>query len=164
MTLTFRPAVAGDLPQLLQIFADARTFMRTHGNPSQWPDSYPGRDRLAAEIARGVCHVVEGDGAIQAVFCLIAGDDPTYHVIEDGAWPEDVPYATIHRMASAGRVPGIGRFCIRWCLEQGLPIRADTHADNVYMQRALESCGFTRCGTIFTEDGSPRWAYYHAAE
>ena len=93
---------------------------------------------LAAEIERGVCYVVMGEGAIQAVFCLIPGDEPTYRIMEDGAWPEDLPYATIHRMASAGQVRGIGQFCIDWCLRQGLPVRADTHADNVYMQRALE--------------------------
>ena len=32
-----------------------------------------------------------------------------------------------------------------------------------YMQRALEKSGFVRCGRIYTEDGSPRWAYYHKA-
>ena len=145
MKLTVRRAAAADLPTLLQIFDNARAFMRTHGNPHQWPDSYP------------------GEGAIQAVFCLIPGDEPTYRIIEDGAWPEDLPYATIHRMASAGQVRGIGQFCIDWCLRQGLPVRADTHADNVYMQRALEKSGFVRCGRIYTEDGSPRWAYYHKA-
>ena len=97
------------------------------------------------------------------MFCLIPGDEPTYRIMEDGAWPEDLPYATIHRMASAGQVRGIGQFCIDWCLRQGLPVRADTHADNVYMQRALEKSGFVRCGRIYTEDGSPRWAYYHKA-
>ena len=30
-------------------------------------------------------------------------------------------------------------------------------------QRALEKSGFVRCGRIYTEDGSPRWAYYHKA-
>ena len=97
------------------------------------------------------------------MFCLSPGDEPTYRIMEDGAWPEDLPYATIHRMASAGQVRGIGQFCIDWCLRQGLPVRADTHADNVYMQRALEKSGFVRCGRIYTEDGSPRWAYYHKA-
>lgn len=43
----------------------------------------------------------------------------------------------------------------------GLPLRADTHADNIYMQRALTATGFVRCGTIYTEDGTPRLAYYH---
>ena len=48
-----------------------------------------------------------------------------------------------------------------WCLQQGLPLRADTHANNIYMQRALTATGFVRCGTIYTEDGTPRLAYYH---
>ena len=42
MKLTVRRAAAADLPTLLQIFDNARAFMRTHGNPHQWPDSYPG--------------------------------------------------------------------------------------------------------------------------
>ena len=91
MKLTVRRAAAADLPTLLQIFDNARAFMRTHGNPHQWPDSYPGAARLAAEIERGVCYVVMGEGAIQAVFCLIPGDEPTYRIMEDGVWPEDLP-------------------------------------------------------------------------
>jgi len=85
MKLTVRRAAAADLPTLLQIFDNARAFMRTHGNPHQWPDSYPGAVRLTAEIERGVCYVVMGEGAIQAVFCLIPGDEPTYRIMEDGA-------------------------------------------------------------------------------
>ena len=54
MKLTVRRAAAADLPTLLQIFDNARAFMRTHGNPHQWPDSYPGAARLTAEIERGV--------------------------------------------------------------------------------------------------------------
>ena len=159
MKLTVRRAAAADLPTLLQIFDNARAFMHTHGNPHQWPDSYPGAARLAAEIERGVCYVVMGEGAIQAVFCLISGEDPTYRQIEDGAWPEAVPYATIHRLASAGRVGGIGRFCIDWCLQQGLPLRADTHADNKIMQHVLEKNGFRKCGIIHLANGDPRLAY-----
>ena len=128
MEFTVRAATTAELPELMQLYTNARAFMQTHGNPTQWHAGYPGEARLAAEIERGVCHVVMGEETIQAVFCLIPGDDPTYHHIEDGAWPEDVPYATIHRLASAGHVGGIGRLCVQWCLQQGLPVRADTHA------------------------------------
>ena len=62
MKLTVRRAAAADLPTLLQIFDNARAFMRTHGNPHQWPDSYPGAARLTAEIERGVCYVVMEEG------------------------------------------------------------------------------------------------------
>ena len=37
MTLTVRKAVRGDLPALLAIYENARRFMQTHGNPTQWP-------------------------------------------------------------------------------------------------------------------------------
>lgn len=60
MTLTVRKAVRGDLPALLAIYENARRFMQTHGNPTQWPAGYPGAVRLTAEIDRGVCHVVMG--------------------------------------------------------------------------------------------------------
>ena len=121
MKLAVRRAAAADLPTLLQIFDNARAFMRTHGNPHQWPDSYPGAARLAAEIGRGVCYVVMGEGAIQAVFCLIPGDEPTYRIIEDGAWPEDLPYATIHRMASAGQVRASGSSVLTGACSRACP-------------------------------------------
>lgn len=35
MTLTVRKAQADDLPTLLEIYANARVFMQTHGNPTQ---------------------------------------------------------------------------------------------------------------------------------
>jgi len=35
----------------------------------------------------------------------------------------------------------------------------DTHADNKPMQHLAEKHGFTRCGIIYTGDGSPRIAY-----
>ena len=46
-----------------------------------------------------------------------------------------------------------------WCLRQGLPVRADTHADNKIMQHILEKNGFTKCGIIHVADGTPRIAY-----
>ena len=38
-------------------------------------------------------------------------------------------------------------------------LRADTHADNKIMQHLLEKNGFTKCGIIHVEDGTPRIAY-----
>ena len=35
---------------------------------------------------------------------FIIGADPTYEVIEDGAWPDNSPYGTIHRIAGDGQV------------------------------------------------------------
>ena len=48
---------------------------------------------------------------------------------------------------------------INWCLEHCESLRADTHADNKIMQHLLEENGFTKCGIIHVEDGTPRIAY-----
>ena len=50
--MQIRPATAADLPQLMEIFAGARRFMAEHGNPSQWPASYPGKALMADQIDR----------------------------------------------------------------------------------------------------------------
>ena len=100
------------------------------------------------------------NGQMQAVFAFVLGEDPTYKVIEDGQWLNDtLPYGTLHRLASAGESKGIGKAVVEWCLEHCESLRADTHADNKVMQHLLESEGFTRCGIIHVEDGTPRIAY-----
>lgn len=104
--MNIRPAQPGDLPALLEIFAHARAFMAQTGNPTQWPATYPGAELMQQQIARGVCYVLEGNARPEATFCYIPGPEPTYAEIYDGGWPDDAPYATIHRMASAGRVHG----------------------------------------------------------
>ena len=157
--MNIRPAQPGDLPALLEIFAHARAFMAQTGNPTQWPATYPGAELMQQQIARGVCYVLEGNARPEATFCYIPGPEPTYAEIYDGGWPDHAPYATIHRMASAGWVHGAAAICFAWCAARGLPLRADTHADNKVMQHLLESEGFTRCGIIHVADGTPRIAY-----
>jgi GNAT superfamily N-acetyltransferase len=100
------------------------------------------------------------NGCLEAVFAFILGPDPTYAKIEDGQWLNDeVPYGTIHRLASAGDRRGVASEVIAWCLEHCESLRADTHADNKIMQHLLEKNGFARCGIIHVEDGTPRVAY-----
>ena len=100
------------------------------------------------------------NGRLEAVFAFILGPDPTYAKIEDGQWLNDeVPYGTIHRLASAGDRRGVASEVIAWCLEHCESLRADTHADNKIMQHLLEKNGFVRCGIIHVEDGTPRVAY-----
>lgn len=134
----FRGAVRGDLPQILQIYAHAREAMAASGNPTQWGDNFPPQELLE--------------------------EDPTYQVIEDGAWLNDtLPYGTIHRLASSGKSKGVASAVIEWCLEHCQSLRADTHADNQIMQHLLEKNGFTRCGIIHVADGTPRIAYQKLA-
>ncbi len=158
--LTVRPARSEDLERLMDIYAAARSFMAHHGNPHQWGDGYPRRELVAEDVALGRSYVIEGeDGAVHATFFFAPGPDPTYQVIQNGAWPDDAPYGVIHRVAGDGQVRGVLAAAVAFARTRCGRIRMDTHADNTVMQRALEKNGFTRCGIIRLENGDPRIAY-----
>ena len=136
--------------------------MRQTGNPNQWKDSKPRTELLDNDISLGQLYVLDDSGTLQAVFALIPGQDPTYGYIE-GQWLNDAPYATIHRIASAGLRKGILAECLAWCFSRYSNLRIDTHHDNAIMQHLLDKHGFTRCGIIYLEDGEPRIAYQKSA-
>ena len=158
-----RPARLSDLPHILPVYENARSFMAQNGNPAQWVNGYPSRAVLEDDIAQNRLFICEKNGLIEAVFMFWIGDDPTYSHIEDGSWKNDKPYGTIHRLASAGRIPKLADTCIDWCAAQcalqNASLRGDTHQDNRPMQNVFTRNGFLRCGIIYTEDGSPRIAF-----
>ena len=158
--MTIRPATYDDIPVLLAIFYYARQQMIWDGNPDQWDDNYPSREQLEEDIRRGVSYVIEQDGVVCATFVFVEGDDPTYDIIDDGAWLNDLPYGTIHRIASSGKIGGVFGCVLDWCTAHCNNIRIDTHQDNARMLHLIEKHGFTRCGIIYTCDHSPRVAYH----
>lgn len=157
--MEIRQAKTEDLKEIMDIYAKARSFMARTGNPHQWGDCYPAEELICADIERGISYVAEENGKIAAVFMYACGDDPTYHVIEDGAWINDRPYGVIHRIASREDAKGAGSYCMQWGFAECGNLRMDTHEDNKVMQHVLEKNGFRRCGRIYVEDGSPRIAY-----
>lgn len=148
-----------DLQEVMQIYAGARKFMAQTGNPTQWGDGYPKEELIRSDIEKGISYVAESEGKIETAFVYFQGDDPTYHLIENGSWKKDGPYGVIHRIASRGNVRGAGAQCLQWGYAQCGNLRIDTHDDNAVMQHVLEKNGFERCGRIYTEEGSPRIAY-----
>ena len=152
-----RLAVQTDLDQIEQIYVHARRFMAENGNPTQWRNGYPQRQLLEEDIRAGKLYVAQQDNELYGVFVFVIGEDPTYAYIEDGAWISDLPYGAIHRIASrgSGLFPEAMEFCRSLCSH----IRIDTHENNKPMQHLVEKHGFTRCGIIYTDDGSPRIAY-----
>ena len=156
-----RPATPADLEAMVAIYAYARAFMARTGNPHQWgDDGYPKRELLEQDIAQGKSYVIEGEDAhVHAVFFYAPGPDPTYAVIEDGAWLNDRPYGVIHRIAGDGQMRGVLAAAVAFCREQCPEVRIDTHFDNHVMQSALEKQGFQKCGVIHLENGDPRIAY-----
>lgn len=159
-----RAAQLKDMEQILRVYDTARRYMKDSGNPTQWGDDYPARTLLESDIRKGQLYVDEEGGAVHGVFAFILGKDPTYAVIEQGAWQNDAPYGTIHRVAGDGAVKGVFARCLAFCLCLSGEIRIDTHHDNHTMQHLIEKNGFARCGIIHVEDGSPRIAYQYVGD
>lgn len=171
-----RPAAVEDLQAIMAIYDIGRRAMRASGNLSQWINGYPSRQLILDDISAGNCFVIcepsseaedapeleRGEGpraAIRGVFMFALGEDPTYAVIEDGEWLNSEPYGVIHRISSDGKTRGILAMAVAFALEHVSNVRIDTHADNAIMQAALAKAGFTRCGIIYCDDGSPRIAF-----
>lgn len=158
MNYLIRNAQAEDLPEILAIYEQARTFMAKNGNPTQWGSTEPPKEKLIDDIGNQYLYVLTEGNSIHGVFYFYVGEDPTYGVIEEGCWNSALPYGTIHRIASDGS-GGILRAAVQFALQRSPYLRIDTHEDNRIMQSALNRVGFRRCGVIHLENGDPRIAY-----
>ena len=141
--MEIRLANTGDLPEILTIYAHARSFMAEHGNPNQWNDGYPDEELLIGDIENDRLFLVMEGGIAAGVFMFFIGDEPTYQII---------------RIASSGKFKGVFAAALGFCLERTDTIRIDTHRDNLPMQSCLLKHGFRRCGIIDVRNGE-RIAY-----
>lgn len=160
--LNIRKSTLTDIPRIREIFAHARQFMADTGNPNQWTNDYPSEQFLQDDIDSGDSYVCLSHGNIVATFLLRGGDDPTYYSIYDGAWLDDSPYATIHRIASDGTTRGVFHIVMKFALLHYDAIRIDTHRDNKVMQKAVLKEGFRYCGIIHCWNGDERLAYQYS--
>ncbi len=157
--MEIRKARLGDLDRIMDIYHHAQDFMIATGNPTQWAHAHPKRELIEQDIEREISYVLCDGDIVQAVFALLFGDDPTYDVIEGGAWPNDEPYITIHRSASDGSTQGVFHLISEFCKGLCDNVRVDTHQDNRVMRGAVAKEGFQYCGIIYQPDGTPRLAY-----
>lgn len=149
-----------DLPALEQLYAQARAFMAANGNPDQWGDEKPTTEMLEQDIRLGRSFVCMDTGRLAAAFSFHTQGEPTYAHIEGEGWPDNGDYGVVHHLATGTSRSGAATHCLAWCRAHCRQVRIDTHEKNVPMQHLLEKMGFTPCGTIYLEDGSPRLAYY----
>lgn len=160
MNPVIRHAAEADLPRILEIYAQARTFMAAAGNPTQWTDGYPQEALVRGDLAQGHLFVYEQNHGILGVFCYFEGEEPDYARIHGGAWIRDGSYGVVHRIAVASGSKGIGAACLKDAFSRCGNLRIDTHRNNLPMQRLLAKTGFRYCGIIYlTKDGSERLAY-----
>lgn len=162
--MEIRKASMEDWEEIREIYAGARQFMAEHGNAGQWGTNNPREELLLDNIAQEKLYVCTEGGNIAAVFYFAEEEDPSYRVIEDGAWLNGEPYGVVHRIASARITRGAASFCLNWAFRQAGNIRIDTHRDNIPMQNMLRKNGFQYCGIIYLENGEPRIAFQKIAD
>ena len=57
--MKIRIATLKDLDSILRIYEHARSFMASHGNPTQWGTTYPPVDMIKHDIRVGSAYVCE---------------------------------------------------------------------------------------------------------
>lgn len=148
-----------ELDVLLKMYEHARMFMASHGNPSQWGNSYPSPQILMDDINAGNSYVCTEHDHIIATFYYKEGPDDIYMRIYEGEWLNEAHYGVVHRITSDGSIRGAASFCLQWALEQCGNLKIDTHHDNIVMQHLLDKNEFKYCGVVYVEDGTERIAY-----
>ena len=162
--MNIRHANPADLDRIMEIYARAQQFMRESGNPTQWSNVYPTRGLIEDDIARQISYVVTDDTEkVQGVFVFVIGKDRTYAVIRGGAWKNDDPYGTIHRMGLSATYASkqIKAYTGTNVVNYINNLRIDTHENNRVMQHLITKSGFTFCGHITADDGTDRLAYQY---
>lgn len=145
--MAIRLATSQDMDELLDIYAQARAFMASYGNDSQWTDGYPSIKILNRDMELDRLYVYEIDDKIEGCFVFFIGKDPNYEDCR-AHWLNDHEYGVIHRIASRRRVKNVAQDILNYCFEQISDIRIDTHEKNIPMQRFLKRNGFQCVGTI----------------
>lgn len=157
--MEIRRALKQDLDQIMQIYENAKAFMRANGNKEQWDDGYPSRELIEKDLDD--MYLCMSDNRIACVFYYKEGEDEDYRQI-NGKWLNEEPYGVVHRVASTGVTKGAAAYCLDWAYSQIPNLRMDTYRDNIPMQKLLEKCGFQYCGS-FERLGTDKWMAYHKA-
>ena len=158
--MTIKPFTAEQIDAAMQIYDNARAYMRKSGNQNQWSNGYPNKEVILQDIADGRFYGVYDGESLVCVFMMMVGVDPNYNVIYDGSWLNDEPYAVIHRIATTVHGKGVAEMCYNFALAHCNNLRIDTSSENYPMQKSLLKNGFKCCGVIHLANGDPRLAYH----
>ena len=154
-----RHSTPDDLSTIMSMIDHSRSIMRANGNKTQW-DGYPTTTTILDDIAKRIHYIIEDNGTPLGCFTLLNQPEPTYARIEGGLWLDDTtPYRTIHRLACAPNAHGIARQAFIWSEQHASSIRVDTHSDNHIMLHIIQQLGYTHCGTVYMDNGTPRLAF-----
>ncbi len=162
--MEIRKSQETDFTHIKAIYDSARAYFKSAGI-DQWQSGYPSEETILQDIKAGESFVCSDEGRIIGVFMSAKKLDPSYESIADGWWRRDEGYVVLHRVAvhedyrGKGIASEIVRFVERtFCPDGKGYLKADTHADNLSMQRMLTKNGFRRAGVIRLQEGKEKGA------
>lgn len=156
-----------EVEQVLEIIQHGRHIQAMTGNKGQWPDHYPARQHIEADILKGESYVCVSDqaeadlineGTLLATLCIQESPDPTYANI-DGQWLNDNDYVTVHRIATNQKVKGAASFAMQYVVDKYHNIRIDTHEKNKAMLAMIAKFNFIYCGIVEVRENEFRKAF-----
>lgn len=156
--LTMRLATPDMADRIMEILEDGKRSIARLGI-DQWQHGYPNLDSVRQDMEMGACYVaVDQDGELLGTLALHRGVDPEYCQAQvpwltDNPSTEPVPYAVIHRSATAANA--LNRGVMGFMFDQAAQIaraegkqsiRIDTHPGNKAMRGLLAKHGYTEIG------------------
>lgn len=152
--VTVRKAQLADLPTIMQIFAEAKAYLKKQQIP-QWQDGTPNEGVFTADIQAGDLYVLTDGTDLLGMAALKLGPDEFYQTITNGSWHFDQPYYAIHRFALGDLARGkqlSGKFFqALFALVRATKItyvRIDTHPQNNGMLHVITKADFQYCGIV----------------
>lgn len=163
--MEFRKTVEKDVDKIMKIIKQAQEYFKGQGI-NQWQNNYPNTEVINNDIANGESYVLVNDNTIVATVAVSFDGEKTYEAIYEGEWITNDEFAVIHRIAVGNDYKGLGisseiiKHIEKLCLSRGVQsIKADTHEENLSMQRLLKKNDFKYCGIIYLESGDRRVAF-----
>ncbi len=156
-----RLAILKDINQIWKLRCMTSDLLHERGI-DQWQSQFPTKEQFINDINTEEFYVMEVDHKIIGMMALKSGVEPTYDVIYDGNWHENLPYMTIHRIAvdRAYKSHGYGLKLLDFAKKKASTLgyhymRIDTHEDNQAAIRRFTQFGFVYCGYILLSEDHP---------
>lgn len=163
--MEFRRTVLDDVDNIMEIIKQAQAYFKEQGI-DQWQNNYPNVEVISEDISNGHSYVLVKDNNIVATVAVSFDGEKTYESIYEGEWITNGEFAVIHRIAVDNNYKGLGisseiiKDIEKLCLGRSVhSIKADTHEENLSMQKLLKKNDFKYCGIIYLESGNKRVAF-----
>lgn len=161
-----RPATEDDISDIINLTSRIKEEYFERNNIPQWQGNYPSEEMFVKDLSAGRLFVMYMGECLIGFASMEVANDPNYEKIENGSWLSNSPYVVVHRFGINPDWHRMGMGSALIALADKLAearevksIKCDTHEANLGMIGLLTKAGFTRCGIIHIEDGSPRAAF-----